>query len=232
MMEFPQQLPFLLQAHYGQFYPVLGEPLDDHNSVPLDCSEDNPELQDIDLSSTPALDAWIRAQRGDRIGYGGYGERRAFYRSSPLFRKGDTDRCIHLGVDLWTEAHRTVYAPLGGTVHSLQNNDQYRDYGPTVILEHQLGGHSFYTLYGHLSTEDLGLLRPGQYLVRGERIGKLGTDDENGGWPPHLHFQIIAHLLGHSGDFPGVCTAQDTPLYILCCPSPMMILRKGASVAH
>jgi murein DD-endopeptidase MepM/ murein hydrolase activator NlpD len=227
-MEYPQELPFLLQAQYGQFYPVMGVPLDDHNSVSIDCSVDNPELSDIDIASTPALEAWIRSQRGDRIAYGGYGEQRAFYRTSPLFKQGDQDRCYHLGVDLWTDAHRPVFAPLGGTVHSVQNNDGYRDYGPTVILEHQLNGHCFYTLYGHLSTDDLGLLRVGQYLTRGERIGQIGRDDENGGWPPHLHFQVIADLMGHSGDFPGVCTAEDLPLYLLCCPAPTMILLAGS----
>lgn len=223
-MENPQLLPSLLHAHRHTFLPVLGVPLNAETAIAIDCSDANPALQHIDLNDTAALRQWIDAQRGERIGYGGYGERRAFYRVSPIFSEGATDRCVHLGIDLWAEAGRPVFVPFGGSIHSFQNNNKYRDYGPTVILEHQLRGHNFFTLYGHLSETDLGSLREGLYLSAGERIGHIGSAGENGGWPPHLHFQIIADLLGRSGDYPGVSTEQEAAESLLWCPDGMLML--------
>jgi hypothetical protein len=40
-------------------------------------------------------------------------------------------------------------AALDGRVHSFQNNDSLGNYGPTIILEHQVEDLTFYTLYGH-----------------------------------------------------------------------------------
>ena len=55
----------------------------------------------------------------------------------------------------------------------------------------------FYTLYGHLSRDSLDGLSPGKPVRRGERIAYIGTHEVNGGWPPHLHLQIIGDMLGH-----------------------------------
>jgi hypothetical protein len=49
----------------------------------------------------------------------------------------------------------TCICPLGGMVHSFAYNDQFGDYGATIVLLHQLDGMPFYTLYGHLSLKIL-----------------------------------------------------------------------------
>ncbi len=36
----------------------------------------------------------------------------------------------------------------------------------------------------------------------GEEFAVVGDLTENGSWPPHLHFQIMADLMGHSGRLP------------------------------
>ena len=42
-------------------------------------------------------------------------------------------------------------------------------------------------------------------------IARIGTTAENGGWPPHLHFQLITDLLDRHGDFPGVADPGRAP---------------------
>ncbi len=53
----------------------------------------------------------------------------------------------------------------------------------------------FFTLYGHLGAEVLTDLQPGMAVASGAQIATIGDSTVNGGWPPHLHFQIIADLL-------------------------------------
>ena len=120
-----------------------------------------------------------------------------------------------------------MYAPLEGIVHAVANNTAENDYGPVVILRHGPGeGHEFFTLYGHLTKESLGKLRVGQVVARGERIGRVGAVQENGGWPPHLHFQVIVDLLDRGTDFPGVAYATERGVWTnLSCPIPNLLLR-------
>ena len=89
-----------------------------------------------------------------------------------------------------------VFAPLDATVHSVANNATDGDYGPTIILEHEPEpGLRFFTLYGHLARESLAGLVVGRAYAAGERLARLGDASVNGGWPPHLHFQVITDLL-------------------------------------
>ena len=48
-----------------------------------------------------------------------------------------------------------IHAALDGTIHSFQNNTALGDYGPTIILSHEIEGFKFHTLYGHLSEASL-----------------------------------------------------------------------------
>jgi murein DD-endopeptidase MepM/ murein hydrolase activator NlpD len=114
------------------------------------------------------------------------------------------------------------------------------DYGPTIIMQHWLSvefedGSSekvtFYSLYGHLSTESLEFAeehhKKKTFVQAGAMIATIGGPHENGGWPPHLHFQLNTQVyLGNwRGDYPGVCSPQDWPAYNLLCPDPNYILR-------
>jgi len=67
-------------------------------------------------------------------------------------------------------------------------------------------------------------LEKGRSIRRGERLAAVGPDPENGGWPPHLHFQIMADVLGLEGDFPGVCRWSDRDIWLAICPDPNLIL--------
>jgi len=47
-------------------------------------------------------------------------------------------RSLHLGIDIWIKAGTEVFPAFPGTVHSFQDNVGGGDYGPTIILEHDL----------------------------------------------------------------------------------------------
>lgn len=134
-------------------------------------------------------------------------------------------RRLHLGVDIWGPAGTKVMAPLDGIVHSFAFNNNDSDYGATIILTHRLEGVSFHTLYGHLSLNSLKNLHEGQPVSKGDVIGEFGMRFENGNWPPHLHFQIIADMQGWRGDYPGVCRFSERMQWLAGCPDPNIILK-------
>ncbi len=162
------------------------------------------------------------------IGYGGYLENRPFY-SSDAYEKmtnnGIRRRTCHLGMDIWTEAGTAVIAPLDGRVFSVFDNAGKDNYGPTIILEHAVSDDlTFYTLYGHLGMECLEKLKKGDPIIRGQQIATLGRAEVNGGWPPHLHFQVILDILDATHDFRGVCLPDHVETWSSICPDPSLFL--------
>ena len=130
-----------------------------------------------------------------------------------------------MGIDLWAPAGTEVFAPLAGEVHSFQDNANYFDYGPTIILKHDINGLTFHTLYGHLSRESLSGLVDGKKIAKGQSLARLGAASVNGDWPPHLHFQIMVETQGKRGDYPGVAAPSKVSYYRKNCPDPNLILR-------
>ena len=196
----------------------------------LDFSAHNPRLATADLRSTAAFDRLVQAMLADQhahIGIGGYLENRVIYRRSLHFGPGEAPeaRSLHLGVDVWLPAGTPVLAPLPATIHSLCDNDNFGDYGPTVILQHALEDTVFYSLYGHLGRAEWRQLRPGQALATGEAFATVGPFPDNGDWPPHLHFQLIADMQGHVGDFPGVARPSEKEHWAALCPDPNLVLQ-------
>lgn len=218
-----------LRRHAGEAAPVVGTDLAAVRPVVFDLSVGSRELAGFS-GAMPELAQRLfgRMQaEGTRVGVGRYDEARGLY-TAPAFRTGPDPtaegRTIHLGVDLFLEAGTPVYAPLEGVVHSFADNRGALDYGPTIILEHRAGDGVFYTLYGHLSRASLDGLAAGQTVARGAPIGTLGDMDVNGGWPPHLHFQIVLDLLDRAGDFPGVARASERGVWLDLCPDPNVLL--------
>lgn len=165
------------------------------------------------------------------VGVGRYDEVRLVYRGDQ-FAVGDERRTVHVGLDLFQPPGSIVRAPLGGTVHSFADNDRPYDYGPTLILEHRpANGPVFYTLYGHLSRESLNRVSRGMEVAGGDPIGEIGDMHENGGWAPHLHFQLISDLLDHDGDFPGVAAPSTREVWLSLSPDPRLVVGdiKGAT---
>ena len=182
-------------------------------------------------SATSALAPRIvdEMRRGNAsIGVGRHNEARMLY-TSPLFGADasplEERRTIHLGMDFFAESGTAVQAPLEGVVHVLANNAARLDYGPLVILKHEVkDAGEFFTLYGHLTTDTLAQLKIGQTIARGEQFARIGTANENGGWPPHLHFQIILDLLDLGPNFPGVAFASQRAVWTNLSPDPNLLV--------
>ena len=108
--------------------------------------------------------------------------------------------------------------------HSFAFNNNAGDYGATIILSHQLEGTSFYTLFGHLSLNDITPLHEGYYISRGQEFAHFGNEKENGHWPPHLHFQLISEIGVYEGDYPGVCKYSERQKFLSNSPDPDIVL--------
>lgn len=218
----------ILLQNRDQFVPVLPFDLEKEQILVFDFSVDNIEMVSKDLSTMDLLNEYISKQLLEHdasLGVGGYLENRFFYQQSPHFGSGKDARTYHLGVDLWAKEGTPVLAPIQGSVHSFQINETFGDYGATIILEHQLNDTTFYTLYGHLSHRSLNGLAKKQTIEKGQNFATLGIPLENGGWPPHLHFQVITDMLGKKGDFPGVSNKKELDQYKSICPNPNLILK-------
>jgi len=202
---------------------LFSKPLSDSNSVALDLSATNLELLPSIYGNASAFNTYIEAKIGDKIGFGGYLEHRVIYETYANFATSSADfRNIHLGMDFWTTAGTPVFAPLAGEVHSFQVNPGSGNYGPTIILYHP--AENIYSLYGHLASGDLIPLKVGAAIAAGQLLCHLGKPEENGGWPPHLHFQVIRDIQDWQGDYPGVCSQRDVGFYTQNCPDPRTIM--------
>lgn len=191
----------------------------------MDFTENNEVLTPDILSDVALFSTEINQHlqnNNAKFGIGGYNEHRTLYSRSDVFSGNEFNReprRLHLGLDIWGDAGTPVFAPLGGMIHSFAFNNKYGDYGATIILLHQLDGMAFYSLYGHLSLKDLNI-KEGRYINRGEEFAHFGLPEENGQWPPHLHFQLIVDLEMYEGDYPGVCALSQRDKYLKNCPDP------------
>lgn len=195
----------------------------------LDFSSKNLDLVNMQFENVVQFSDYVFQEmllKNHKIGIGGYGEKRVIYLKLKHFSGGEANaRDLHLGTDIWTDAGTPIYAPLKGHIHSFAFNNHQGDYGPTIILRHQIENIPFFTLYGHLSLSTLEGLRINQVFEAGQILGTLGNFPENGNWPPHLHFQIIAEMGNYDGDYPGVCHEKDSAYFFQNCPNPNFILK-------
>lgn len=163
------------------------------------------------------------------FGVGRYDEPRGIY-NAPQFAVNSNPteerRTVHLGIDLFVEPGTPIHSPLDGEVYLVARNDAPLDYGPLVILRHETdGGVEFFTLYGHLQADSTSHLRVGQKIAKGEAFVRVGNITENGGWPPHVHFQIILDLLELEADFPGVALPSQRQVWTSLSPDPNLVLK-------
>jgi len=188
------------------------------------------ERGDMPAFSDPAFDGWFARHqaRGIRYGLGLYGENRTVY-ATPQFADAASPRrrTVHLGIDVFAPAGTPVLAPLPGRVRHLTYNADPLDYGHTLILEHDLDGMRFFTLYGHLAGT-LPALHPTGTVAAGQTIAHLGDWPENGGWAPHVHFQIITDLLSTAGNFYGVGHAGLMDVWSDISPDTNLLMRLPA----
>jgi murein DD-endopeptidase MepM/ murein hydrolase activator NlpD len=217
-----------LHKYASSFHPVVPFTTGKDHLLQIDFTESNKEVTQEVYTDINKFSGYINNQlekSGSRYGIGGYNELRTIYAGSTHFDAGAEPRRLHLGIDIWGSAGTPVFAFMGGRVHSFAFNSNAGNYGATLILLHQLDGFAFHTLYGHISLKDIENLTGSQYVVRGQKIAHLGKPEENGHWPPHLHFQIIIDMQLKQGDYPGVCKFSEREKYLQNCPDPDLILQ-------
>ncbi len=218
----------LMKSSNDRPFSILDVDIPLRRYTPINLSINNVELEHVSLSDPEQCQTYIaRILKIENalVAYGGYLEKRNLYTDNPNFSSaGKPLRNIHLGIDFWSIAGTKVKVPADGTVHSYKNNAIKGDYGPTIILKHEVNGFHFHSLYGHLSLESLESLYKGKKLKKGAVLGTLGTADINVHYAPHLHFQLIIDIADKKGDYPGVCSEEDLKFYVKNCPDPNLLL--------
>ena len=221
-----------LKKNEDDLAPVIAVDFSKTPYLKLDLQVDSHELgNNYDFSTIELFAKTINRMLEEaevEYGLGGYGEVRPFY-STDAYRVMSNDgphwRTVHLGVDVWAPAGTAVYAPLDGTIFKVKNNAGERDYGPTIILKHEINDQlTFYTLYGHLNLSSTQKLKVGDQIKKGHFLTKIGPAPENGNWPPHLHFQVLLDTLDGDGDFPGVAFPSEQEVWKNICPDPNLFI--------
>ncbi len=222
-----------LESERGNFAPVMGEDL---NTAPLGSLS-------VEACTTPqnpfdmplAEAAVVGREFEEGNGEGGYKTWLGYYNEPRLvyadlaFRKGpykaSDRRTVHLAIDAFAPAGRELLAPCDGEVFCAEYRAGHLDYGGVIILAHKTSeGDDFYTLYGHLDPEFKNRLKVGDKVAKGEAFCQLGDPTMNGGWAPHVHFQLALSTEGMNDDWPGVGDPDEMFLWERLCPNPAALM--------
>ncbi|MCW9705951.1 peptidoglycan DD-metalloendopeptidase family protein [Fodinibius salsisoli] len=158
--------------------------------------------------------------RSKKWGIGRYNEKRKEMYVAPHYK---SSRDIHMGIDIWTEAGASVYSFADGKVVYMKDNNQPGDYGPTIVIKYTIDSTEVFALYGHLTRASLQQVSVGEQVQKGQHIADLGSEEVNGGWVPHLHFQLSIEDPGKA-DMPGVVSDEGHEQALGIYPDPRIIL--------
>tara|TARA_B100000029_G_scaffold499129_1_gene569070 strand:- start:199 stop:780 length:582 start_codon:yes stop_codon:yes gene_type:complete len=132
-------------------------------------------------------------------------------------------RNVHMGVDIGGPVGTPCMAFMDGEISRFGYNPAAGDYGNVVITKHEISGVSVWALYGHLDAASIEGKRGGQQVSAGEVICWMGDKHENGGWEPHLHFQLSL-VEPETHDMPGVVAPEDREHALTIYPDPRNVL--------
>ena len=132
-------------------------------------------------------------------------------------------RNIHMGVDIGGPVGTPCKAFTDGKISHFGYNPEPGDYGHVIITKQNISGTTVWALYGHLDSTSVKDKSIGQIVNRGEVIAWFGARHENGGWEPHLHFQLSL-IEPETHDLPGVVAPQDRAQALLDYPDPRVVL--------
>ncbi len=172
---------------------------------------------------------------------GRYNERRSSMYTSELFAgsgssddtwsagaladsvSADERRDIHIGVDVMGPVNTPVHAVANGTIHAVGYNPAALDYGNVIVTKHEANGITFWALLGHLSGKSIEGKAVGDKVARGQLLGWFGDTHENGGWPPHVHFQLSL-IEPPTHDMPGVVSTSQHAQALKDYPDPRWVM--------
>ncbi|WP_299030859.1 aminotransferase class III-fold pyridoxal phosphate-dependent enzyme [uncultured Sulfitobacter sp.] len=225
-----------LEQERGNFAPLMGCDIADAPLGSLSVENSAWPQNPFHMPLSEAARVGEEYEDGGRIWLGYYHEPRLIY-AEPAFRNGpwkaSDRRTVHLAVDVFTTAGAPMFAPLRGEVFVAEYRSGHLDYGGVIILRHETPqGDTFFTLYGHLDPEFLDRLRVGQTIEKGEEFCRLGDPSMNGGWAPHVHFQLALTTEGIEADWPGVGDPDEMYLWRAVCPNPAALLNLPDGKVH
>ena len=217
-----------LNSERGNFAPLMGEDLGEAPLGSLSVEHSTWPQNPFHMPLEEAARVGEEFEDNGRIWLGYYHEPRLIY-AEPAFRKGpwkaSDRRTVHLAVDAFVPAGTPMFAPLRGEVFVAEYRAGHLDYGGVIILRHETpDGDPFYTLYGHLNPEFLEHLKPGDIIEKGQQFCRLGDPTQNGGWAPHVHFQLALTTEGIEADWPGVGDPDEMYMWRAICPNPAALL--------
>lgn len=160
---------------------------------------------------------------------GRYNERRRAMYETALFGSDDPwaekgePRDIHIAIDIGGPAGTPIHSVADCTIHSVGYNAADGDYGHVIVTEQVLNGHRVFALCGHLDAASTAGKAKGDKIARGDVLGWFGDRHENGGWHPHVHFQLsLVEPATH--DMPGVVSSSQHAQALRDYPDPRMVL--------
>ena len=217
-----------LDENRGSFAPVIGQDLTEVPMGSLAVEDSTTPANPFNMVSEEAVTTGKQYGVNGPTWIGYYNEPRLLY-TEPAFRlgpwKASDRRTVHLGVDLFAAAGTEIQAPLDGIVEFAGYRSSNLDYGGLIMLSHETtNGDRFYTLFGHLSKASAESLTPGQVIKKGEVFAAMGETHENGGWNPHVHFQLALSIDGMEEDWPGAASPDDLDFWHALCPNPAALL--------
>jgi len=172
----------------------------------------NYRVLDLTKNSWPSID--------DEYCIGKYDEVRPNMYKTSIF---GGIRNVHVGIDIGGPVGTPCRAFEKGIISNFGYNPEPGDYGFVVITEHKISGVSVWALYGHLNSKSVNGKEVGQVIEKGDIIAWFGNESENGGWAPHLHFQLSL-IEPETHDLPGVVSAKDREKALTTYPDPRLVL--------
>lgn len=217
--------PLNLIVANPEIAPLFGDRLQGDPHL-FDFSSNNPRVSEYDASDFQRFQKIIfeeLAASGKSWGVGRYlEERRSLL--SPYPQMTEQGRFYHVGLDIVVPEDWPLYAPLAGTVADAGFDAGLGNYGGYVKLRHEVGGVTFYSMYGHLRTDHA--VAAGDAVNAGTLIGHIGADRDSGGWYTHTHLQIITEAAEQAGrGMDGYVTAADLAIIEDLFPSPYPLFR-------
>ncbi len=135
--------------------------------------------------------------------YGGYLEDRSTLWNGHYH---NPNSMIHLGVDFNVPQGTDIHMPYDGICSFVSHSpDQVGGWGGRIDFYNQ--ERDFYFILGHLSLNSelhkhvVMPPEPPFTLKKGSKVGYIGSSDENGGWAPHLHLQLMSKATYESFSF-------------------------------
>ncbi|HEV7667576.1 MAG TPA: aminotransferase class III-fold pyridoxal phosphate-dependent enzyme [Thermoanaerobaculia bacterium] len=230
--------------------PILAPPLLDRLARvrPLDLSVGSLLLGADPKHLEPAgLRALIERELGvgdgAEIGLGLYGEARLLGPIPP--EPGTEPATIQLGAELFLPEGSEIRSPFAGTLVEVLETDA----GPRLLIEHAaltpgpspkgrgeqskngsvqfsplpLGeGPGVRALWLGLDADSLPAI--GTVIACGAPIGRVAGPEGNGGWPPHIHLQLLVDDLGLGARFPTAVRPSERAVWQTLSPDPTELL--------